>query len=148
MARFRDWAKVSGLAVAKNVVKVICQLRPTLLTSTLQYYYRLMDLTEALKALADPNRLRILQLLGDHTLCVCDLEEILKLNQSNLSRHLSKLRQAGLVTSQKKGLFIYYTRKPLPEPYGATIERLYETMSKDPQWETDRRALSERLACC
>ena len=107
-----------------------------------------MELTEALKALADPNRLRILQLLGDRTLCVCDLEELLKLNQSNLSRHLSKLRQAGLVSSQKKGLFIYYTRKTLPEPYGPSIEALYRTMAEDPQWQADRQALAERLGCC
>ena len=51
-----------------------------------------MDWNETLKALADPNRLRVLNLLGDRTLCVCDLEEVLGLNQSNLSRHLAKLK--------------------------------------------------------
>ncbi|HTP58040.1 MAG TPA: ArsR family transcriptional regulator, partial [Spirochaetia bacterium] len=42
-----------------------------------------MDVSEVLKALADPNRLRILNLLHERTLCVCDLEAILELNQSN-----------------------------------------------------------------
>lgn len=106
-----------------------------------------MDLTETLKALADPNRLRILNLLGDRTLCVCDLEEILQLNQSNLSRHLAKLKQAGLVTAQKKGLFMHYTRQPLAAPYGPVVESLYVTMADDGQWEKDRQALESRLAC-
>ena len=107
-----------------------------------------MELSEALKALADPNRLRILQLLGTQTLCVCDLEVILQLNQSNLSRHLSKLRTAGLVSSKKKGLFIYYSRKPLPAPYGSVIEDLYTAMAVDPVWEQDRKALAARQGCC
>jgi len=106
-----------------------------------------MDISETLKALADPNRLRIVNLLGDRTLCVCDLEEILGLNQSNLSRHLAKLRQAGLVTGTKRGLFMHYARRPLPAPYGAVVEALFQTMSADPAWDADRRALDARLAC-
>lgn len=107
-----------------------------------------MDLSETLKALSDPNRLRILNLLGDQTLCVCDLEEILQLNQSNLSRHLAKLRQAGLVTAKKSGLFMYYSRKPIPGPYGAIVQGLYQTMEDDPLWEKDRAALASRRDCC
>ena len=106
-----------------------------------------MDWSETLKALADPNRLRVLNLLGDRTLCVCDLEEVLGLNQSNLSRHLAKLKVAGLVTSKKKGLFIYYTRKPLPEPVGPVVEALYRAVAADPAWEADRQALNDRLGC-
>jgi ArsR family transcriptional regulator len=106
-----------------------------------------MELAETLKALADPNRLRILNLLGDRTLCVCDLEEILGLQQSNLSRHLAKLKQAGLVTSQKKGLFIYYTRRPAAAPYGPAVESLFQTMADDPAWADDRKALETRLGC-
>jgi len=107
-----------------------------------------MDLSETLKALSDPNRLRILNLLGGETLCVCDLEEVLKLNQSNLSRHLAKLRQAGLVSGKKSGLFMYYSRNPLPLPYGPIVEALYEKMSGDPTWESDRQELVARQGCC
>ena len=78
-----------------------------------------MDVSEVLKALADPNRLRILNLLHEKTLCVCDLEAILRLNQSNLSRHLAKLRHPGIVNAQKKALFTYYSRKALPGPLWA-----------------------------
>lgn len=106
-----------------------------------------MDWTDTLKALADPNRLRILNLLEDRTLCVCDLEEVLGLNQSNLSRHLGKLKAAGLVTSKKKGLFMYYTRQPLPAPYAPVVDALYAAMAIDSAWAGDRSALNERLGC-
>jgi ArsR family transcriptional regulator len=113
----------------------------------------LMDVSEVLKALADTNRLRILNLLHERTLCVCDLEAILELNQSNLSRHLAKLKQAGLVNARKKALFTYYSRTPLPEPYGGIVEDLYSAIHRDPAWETDRARLAKRLRaaelrCC
>lgn len=106
-----------------------------------------MDPSELLKALADPNRLRILHLLEGRTLCVCDLEEILGLNQSNLSRHLAKLRQAGLVSATKRGLFMYYARKPVEGDYGAMVDQLYRGLALDPTWAEDRRALCARAGC-
>jgi len=105
------------------------------------HYYPLMELVEVLKALADPNRLRILNLLEDRTLCVCDLEEVLKLNQSNLSRHLAKLKQAGLVSARKQGLFIYYARKSLGSPYEAVLEALYGAMRSSGEGAEDRKEL-------
>ena len=105
----------------------------------------LMDVSEVLKALADPNRLRILNLLHERTLCVCDLEAILALNQSNLSRHLSKLKQVGIVKAEKKALFSYYSRSILPPPYGPIVDELCKTIHEDPAWETDRVRLTQRL---
>lgn len=104
-----------------------------------------MDVSDILKALADTNRLRILNLLHEKTLCVCDLEAILELNQSNLSRHLSRLKQAGMVNAQKKALFTYYSRKQLPEPYGPIVDSLCAAVHADPTWEQDRIRLAERL---
>jgi ArsR family transcriptional regulator, arsenate/arsenite/antimonite-responsive transcriptional repressor len=105
-----------------------------------------MDISEVLKALADTNRMRILNLLHERTLCVCDLESILHLNQSNLSRHLATLRHAGIVAAEKKALFTYYSRTPLPQPYGPVVDALCETIHRDPQWESDRRRLAKRLS--
>ncbi len=105
----------------------------------------IMDVSEVLKALADPNRLRILNLLHERTLCVCDLEAILELNQSNLSRHLAKLKQAGIVKAQKKALFAYYSRATLPPPYGPIVDELCKTIHEDPVWESDRARLKQRL---
>jgi ArsR family transcriptional regulator len=67
-----------------------------------------MELVEVLKALADETRIRILNLLYKETLCVCDLEEILQLSQSNASRHLIKLKNAKLIISDKQAQWVYY----------------------------------------
>lgn len=106
-----------------------------------------MDIAETLKALADPNRLRILTLLGDQTLCVCDLESALGLEQSNLSRHLSRLKQAGLVTSSKRAQFVYYTRTRIAEPYGTAVNELYRALATDPAW-TGKGCSAETVPCC
>jgi len=103
-----------------------------------------MDVSDVMKALADPNRIRILNLLHDQTLCVCDLEAVLALNQSNLSRHLSKLKHAGLVRSEKKALFTYYSRVSLPQPYGPIVDALCDAIHGDATWESDRARLIER----
>jgi ArsR family transcriptional regulator len=67
-----------------------------------------MDLVKVLKALADENRLRILNLLYHKELCVCELENILGMTQSNVSRQLIKLKDAGLIESEKDGQFVVY----------------------------------------
>lgn len=68
-----------------------------------------MEIIEVLKALAHENRIRILNLLADSELCVCELENILQVTQSNASRHLSKLKQVKLIKSRKKAQWIYYS---------------------------------------
>ncbi len=107
----------------------------------------MFDIVEIFKALGDTNRLRILNLLEEGPLCVCDLEEVLKLNQSNLSRHLAKLKQTGLVNAQKKGLFIYYSRRELAAPYNEVINRLYEGLRLSGEWQADLEELATRVSC-
>lgn len=68
-----------------------------------------MEIIEVLKALAHENRIRILNLLAESELCVCELENIMQVNQSNASRHLSKLKQVDLIKSRKKAQWIYYS---------------------------------------
>lgn len=67
-----------------------------------------MELIQILKALSDETRLRILNILRDGPLCVCEIEAILEISQSNASRHLSKLTTANLVNYYKEAKFIYY----------------------------------------
>lgn len=67
------------------------------------------DLLNILKALAHENRLRLLNLLQQEELCVCELRNILGINQSNASRHLAKLRAAGLVNCEKREQWVYYS---------------------------------------
>ena len=69
------------------------------------------DLIYILKALADENRIRILNLLRNGELCVCDIESVLGIKQSNASRHLNKLKVAGIIISEKKSQWVYYRLK-------------------------------------
>lgn len=66
------------------------------------------DIVYILKALADENRIRILNLLKNRELCVCDIEAVLGIKQSNTSRHLNKLKMAGIIASVKKSQWVYY----------------------------------------
>jgi len=72
-----------------------------------------------LQVLADPVRLQILDLLASRPgeVCVCDLEVALPVRQPTISHHLARLRRAGLVTVERRGLWAYYTvaRKALEE---------------------------------
>lgn len=61
------------------------------------------------KALADPLRLEVIELLRQQELCVCDLCDRLEVAQSKLSFHLKALRQAGLINARQDGRWIYYS---------------------------------------
>lgn len=65
------------------------------------------------KALGDEIRLKVLHLVKDREVCVCDLTAVLKMPQGTLSHHLSVLHQAGLVISRKQGRWNYYQATPL-----------------------------------
>ena len=60
-------------------------------------------------ALSDVSRLKILKLLGFREMCVCELTAALDMNQPNLSYHIKKLENAGLVRSEKRGKWVYYS---------------------------------------
>ncbi|EAZ91146.1 ArsR/SmtB family transcription factor [Crocosphaera chwakensis] len=60
------------------------------------------------RALSDPIRLQVLELLKSKELCVCDLCEKLDISQSKLSFHLKNLKEAKLVRSRQEGRWIYY----------------------------------------
>ena len=66
-------------------------------------------LVDVLKALSDETRLRILNLLYESELCVCDIMEILKISQAKASRHLIYLKNAGLVKDRKQAQWAYYS---------------------------------------
>jgi len=61
-----------------------------------------------LKAIAHPARLAMVEALGKGELCVCELQALVGSDMSTVSKHLSVLRNAGVVTSRKKGLWMYY----------------------------------------
>jgi DNA-binding transcriptional ArsR family regulator len=64
---------------------------------------------DVFRALADPIRLELLALIAANgPMCVCHLEEALAYKQSRISKHLSTLKRAGLVTSRREGTWVYY----------------------------------------
>jgi ArsR family transcriptional regulator, arsenate/arsenite/antimonite-responsive transcriptional repressor len=65
-------------------------------------------MVDIFKALAEESRLRILTLLMQDEMCVCEIEECLKMTQSNVSRHLTALKNSGILDSNKKAQWTYY----------------------------------------
>lgn len=63
---------------------------------------------QMLRSFADDTRLRIINLLGKQALNVSELRDILGVSQSNLSKHLARLRLTGVVNDKRKGLNVYY----------------------------------------
>ena len=60
------------------------------------------------KALGDANRLRIVKMLGERELCLCEIREVLGLSNSTVSKHLSILRDAGLILDSKEGKWVNF----------------------------------------
>jgi ArsR family transcriptional regulator, arsenate/arsenite/antimonite-responsive transcriptional repressor len=79
------------------------------------------ELAPLFKALGDPVRLRLLSLIACHDggeACVCELTEAFDLTPPTISHHLKVLKQAGLISSERRGTWIYYRADPV------TLERL------------------------
>jgi ArsR family transcriptional regulator, arsenate/arsenite/antimonite-responsive transcriptional repressor len=91
------------------------------------------------KVLADEARLKMLWLLfHNRELCVCDFMEVLEITQSKASRHLAALRNAGLATDRKEGLWSYYSLCPVEDALAeAHLKLLRASLS--------RRADTKRL---
>lgn len=65
------------------------------------------------KAFSDPARIRIVMVLGEQELCLCNLQEILGLSPSTVSRHVSILKREGFLDSRKNGKWTYFSLSPL-----------------------------------
>jgi ArsR family transcriptional regulator, arsenate/arsenite/antimonite-responsive transcriptional repressor len=69
-----------------------------------------LRMAEVAKALGDPVRLQLVDVLRRHAgrVCVCELQPLFAISQPTLSHHLKKLRDAGIVDSERRGLWAYY----------------------------------------
>ena len=88
---------------------------------------RVAQLTEVLKALADPTRVEIVGILRNSELpvCICDLTAAFDLSQPTLSHHMAKLREAGLVEVEKRGIWAFYQlRRDLPAAARRVVEAI------------------------
>ena len=77
---------------------------------------------KVMKALSDPNRVKIIKALQQKYMCVCELQGALKLAQPTVSKHLKILEEAGLVDYKKDGLWVnYYLSDGNSSPYVANL---------------------------
>ena len=92
---------------------------------------------KVMKALSDPNRIKILKLLQQKTMCVCELQGALQISQPSVSKHLKLLEEAGLVDNKKDGLWVnYYLADGAASPYAASLlGNLKHWLEDDPEIE-------------
>ncbi len=107
------------------------------------------------RALADATRLRALMLLlGHDELCVCELTYALGVSQPKVSRHLAQLREAGLVSDRRQGLWVYYRLHPeLPAWATQVLQATAAGVAGEQPFAADGAALAEMpnrpgAACC
>ena len=67
------------------------------------------NLLRVTKALADTNRVRVVKLLEDRALCVCEIQQVLGLAQPTVSSHMRILEEAGLVNKERKSTWMIYS---------------------------------------
>ena len=101
------------------------------------------------KALGDPSRLRIMRLLKEKSLCVCEIEEVLDLPQYAVSRHLGVLRQAGLVQGWREGTWMHYRlAEKLPPAWSKALTALAQAWDADKQIKKDLQRLKKQCQGC
>ena len=80
------------------------------------------DFIKVMKALSDPNRVKIVKMLQHKLMCVCELREALQISQSSVSKHLKILEEVGLVDYKKDGLWVnYYLTDGRKSPYTSSL---------------------------
>jgi len=80
------------------------------------------DFVKVMKALSDPNRVKIVKMLQHKTMCVCEIHAALDIAQPSVSKHLKILEDAGLVSSKKDGLWVnYHLTDGSTSPYVASL---------------------------
>lgn len=101
------------------------------------------QLPKLFRALADPNRLRIINILLQGDVCVCDLQSILALPQPFISRHLAYLRRHGMVRDRREGRRVYYSLALEGPLHRAVRLLLGEPRIATPALQADLKRLEE-----
>jgi ArsR family transcriptional regulator, arsenate/arsenite/antimonite-responsive transcriptional repressor len=99
------------------------------------------------RALADPTRLRLLNLIADREICVCYFVEILRISQPKISRHLAYLRRAGIAASRREGKWMHYRLvTPRDRAAASILRETLKHLKLAPEMRNDISRLSS--ACC
>lgn len=103
-----------------------------------------MDFVRTLKALADPQRLRVLAAVAEEELTVGEVQEVVASVQSSVSRNLALLREAGFVRDRKEGTSVYFSaRTDMPAPARALFSTLQARLGEIPEVKKDRARLED-----
>ena len=99
------------------------------------------------KTLADPTRLRLLNLLACGETCVCELTDTLRVVQPKVSRHLAHLKRAGLVEARRNGKWMHYRWAKHGDPLiRRVLTGLRDWMAKNDRMNGERRRRNQ--VCC
>ena len=105
------------------------------------------DLVRLFAALADPTRLRLLNLMDGREVCVCYFVGILKQSQPKVSRHLAYLRNAGIVSARREGKWMHYSiDRPSDARACSILDATLMSFKADRDMQSDLARL--RKACC
>ncbi len=103
-----------------------------------------MDLVALYKCLSEPTRLRILNLLREGPLCVCQLQQALGESQVKMSKHLGYMKQRELLISKRMANWNYYEINKIAHPIlNANLEALGKFAPYDTELSTDLKRLEE-----
>jgi len=106
-----------------------------------------LDMVRLFAALADPTRLRLLNLMRGREVCVCYFVEILQQSQPKVSRHLAYLRNAGIVSARRDGKWMHYSIQRPEDPEAASIlDTVLSSLKDDKRMQPDLARLDR--ACC
>ena len=104
------------------------------------------NLESFFKGLADTSRLRILNLLFHGELCGCDIQYVIQASQSNVSRHLTYLKNSGLVSDRRSGYRVYYRLTATSSPdHKLLFEYLQHAFKRDKLFADDLKTLKEAI---
>ncbi len=104
------------------------------------------DYVNVFKALSDPNRIRIMKMLGERELCMCEVREVLKLSNSTVSKHLTILRDAGLLLGSKDGRWVNFRLNSKTEsPFIRSIIAVISNSFDDDETIRDDAAIVHRV---
>lgn len=106
-----------------------------------------VPLERLFRALADPTRLRLINLMAGQELCVCYFIEVIGAPQPKISRHLAYLRRAGIVSARREGKWMHYRLTVPSDPHAASIlESTLQALRQDKQMQRDCARMQR--ACC
>ena len=108
---------------------------------------KLVPLDQLFRALADPTRLRLINLMAEQEICVCYFIEVIGAPQPKISRHLAYLRRAGLVAARREGKWMHYRLTVPRDSHAASIlKSTIEALKENEEIQRDCDRLNR--ACC